>query len=140
MKKNLSVLLPAIVVVLFMLSLTGYAHGKHDGAATIKANIPLDNPLSVSAEDSQSRQGIHAETVIQNRRYHMVTSAKARETESVIPQDDGDQGITIFCYYCGCDLLVPTDFILGHLVNCGFGAGYSFHPTKPWCGGKIGSD
>jgi hypothetical protein len=64
MKKNLSVLLPAIVVMLLMLSPTGYAHGKHDESAIIKANIPLVYPPFVSAEDSQANWDNHAETAI----------------------------------------------------------------------------
>ena len=54
MKINLKAFFPMIVVMLFTLSLTGYAHDRHDKHNEFdetKANTSLENLSSVSAED-----------------------------------------------------------------------------------------
>lgn len=52
MKMNLKVFLPAVVVMLFMLSLTGYAHGVHDDPTEIMATGALENSMPVLAVES----------------------------------------------------------------------------------------
>lgn len=52
MKIKFKVFLPTVIVMLFVLSLTGYAHGKHhDESDETKANTSIENLSSASAED-----------------------------------------------------------------------------------------
>jgi hypothetical protein len=133
MKMNLKVFPLTAVVVLFALSVTGYGHGKHDESATIKANIPLNYPLFVLAEDSQPDRDNHAGMAIESRHHFLVATAKARVAKSTMAQDEGE--LVVLCWLCNCFIVPPLEPFAGHLIVCNL-TDCSLHPGK-WCGGVV---
>lgn len=124
MKIKLKVFLPTIVMMLFALSLTGYAHGKHhehesDG---IKANISLENPSSIPVDDSLISRWLEKRLTEMPQSLEAAGSAKYVSGAAWV-QDFGGG----WCNECGCWLLHGPDpngtpeRDIGHMYVCSGG-------------------
>lgn len=102
MKIKFKVFLPTVVTMLFVLSLTGYAHGKHHESDETKANTSLKNPLPISADDSLVSRWLEAqlsqEFSIPESRNSALTSKSAFGLAWVFDEGQG------WCDLCGCGL------------------------------------
>jgi hypothetical protein len=127
MKINLKVLLSVVVVMLFVLSLTGYAHGRHDESGEIRANISLENPSPVSTEDSLVSRWLEAR-LAEELLIHEAGGGEYTFGAAWIQDECFGGG---WCNQCGCWLRHGCDpngnCTNGHYSNCGPGLGCPLH-------------
>ncbi len=96
MKIKLKVFLPTVVMILFALSLTGYAHGKHHESDETKANTSLKNPSSISADDSLISRWLEAQLTQGS------PTSNSRDGEAIFGTAWLQEFGGGWCDFCGC--------------------------------------
>lgn len=128
MKIKLKVFLPTVVMMLLVLSLTGYAHGKHHESDETKATTSLENLSSASAEDSVSHW-LEARLSEESS----VSKYARTTTAPIFVFDEEGSGGGGWCNRCGCWVAGDCDpngnCTIAHWMACGLqGEFCSNHP------------
>jgi hypothetical protein len=98
MKMNLKIFLPAVVVMMFALSMTGNAHDRHNDSGENKAAITLENPIPAPEPYSLVSRWLEARLADELPVMEVMGGKYAFEPAWILDVEEGCG----WCDACGC--------------------------------------